>query len=195
MNVLGFSGIRNGERYQERYGLRFVGHDAAVALVCDGKVAFAAEEERFSRRKHTSSFPVGALQAAFDHTGMNVRDLDLVAYPWVVTPLKFLRMNLNHSHRIPLLHGPELALAGLNVMRDLMSPRRIAKQFAKELGHPLPSCRGVSHHLCHSACAKLHVAVRSRGGSNGRWARRGREWVARRMARHTVLPFSFHPFA
>ena len=181
MNVLGFSGIRNGERYQERYGLRFVGHDAAVALVCDGKVAFAAEEERFSRRKHTSSFPVGALQAAFDHTGMNVRDLDLVAYPWVVTPLKFLRMNLNHSHRIPLLHGPELALAGLNVMRDLMSPRRIAKQFAKELGHPLPSCRGVSHHLCHSACAYFtspfdHAAVltvdgqgEDESGSLGEW--------------------------
>ena len=38
MLVLGFSGIRHGAYYREKYGRRFVGHDASVALVRDGEV-------------------------------------------------------------------------------------------------------------------------------------------------------------
>jgi carbamoyltransferase len=181
MTVLGFSGIHNGEYYRQRYGLRFVGHDAAVALVCDGEVIFAAEEERFSRQKHTSSFPTGALHAALRTTGMRLEDVNLVAYPWVVTPMKFLRMNINHSHRVPLRYAPRLAIAGLHVLCDLMSPRRIAGSFAAELGRSLPPCRGVAHHLSHSACAYFtspfdHAAVltvdgqgEDESGSLGEW--------------------------
>ena len=80
MNVLGFSGIHNGEHYRQKYGLRFVGHDAAIALIRDGKVVFAAEEERFSRQKHTSNFPVRALEAALGFSGMSIGDIDLIAY-------------------------------------------------------------------------------------------------------------------
>jgi carbamoyltransferase len=151
--VLGFSGIRNGAYYRERYGLRFVGHDAAVALVRDGEILFAAEEERFSRQKHTASFPTGALAAALQSTGLGHADIDAVAYPWVVTPRKFLHMNLHHAHRVPLLQGPALAIAGIRVVRDLMSPQRIGRMFAAEIGAPLRRCRGVSHHMGHSACA------------------------------------------
>jgi hypothetical protein len=49
MNIVGFSGIHNGDYYRKQFGLRFVGHDAAVALIRDGEILFAAEEERFSR--------------------------------------------------------------------------------------------------------------------------------------------------
>jgi carbamoyltransferase len=151
--VLGFSGIHSGEYYRERYGLRFVGHDAAVALIRDGEILFAAEEERFSRQKHTSDFPKGALKSALRTTGLQIHDIDVVAYPWVVTARKFLHMNLNHVHRVPLLEGPSLAITGLRVIRDLMSPQLIAKRFAAELGSSLPRCRGVPHHMGHSACA------------------------------------------
>ncbi|ABF39628.1 Carbamoyltransferase [Candidatus Koribacter versatilis Ellin345] len=153
MVVLGFSGIQNGEYYRQHYGLRFVGHDAAVALVRDGEVLFAAEEERFSRQKHTSSFPIGALNAALQTTGLEIGDIDTVAYPWAITGRKFLHMNLNHVHRVPLFSGPQLAIAGMRVIRDLMSPQRIASRFSAELGSALPRCRGVSHHMGHSACA------------------------------------------
>ncbi len=153
MNILGFSGIHNGDYYRKQFGLRFVGHDSAVALVRDGEILFAAEEERFSREKHTSSFPIGAFRAALQATGMEAGDIDLLAYPWLVTPFKFLRMNLNHSHRIPLAYAPRLALAGIRVVRDLMSPSRIAAQFGAHANTALPRCRGISHHLSHSACA------------------------------------------
>jgi carbamoyltransferase len=151
--VLGFSGIHNGEYYHEHYGLRFVGHDAAVALVRDGEVLFAAEEERFSRLKHTSKFPKGALEAALRATGLHLEDIDLIAYPWSVTARKFLHMNLKHVFRVPVLHGPGLAIAGMRVIRDLMLPKLIANRFASEIGKRLPPCSGVSHHLGHSACA------------------------------------------
>ena len=153
MLVLGFSGIHNGEYYRERYGLRFVGHDSAVALVRDGEILFAAEEERFSRQKHTSKFPKGAFQAALRATGHEAKDIDVIAYPWSVSPRKLLHMNLKHMFRVPVLHGPALALTGMRVIRDLMLPQLVANRFAAELGRPLPSCRGISHHLGHSACA------------------------------------------
>jgi len=44
------------------------------------------------------------------------RDIDALAYPWVVTPSKFLHMNLNHMTRVPPLHGPSMALTGLRVI-------------------------------------------------------------------------------
>jgi len=151
--VLGFSGIHNGEYYREHYGLRFVGHDAAVALVRDGEVLFAAEEERFSRQKHTSKFPKGAFESALCATGFHVEDIDLIAYPWSVTPRKFLHMNLKHLFRVPLLHGPALAITGMRVIHDMMLSQSIGNRFASEIGKRLPPCRGVSHHLGHSACA------------------------------------------
>lgn len=153
MLVLGFSGIHNGEYYREHYGLRFVGHDAAVALVQDSKVLFAAEEERFSRLKHTSRFPKGALEAALRATGFQLGDIDLIAYPWSVTLRKLLHMDWVHLFRVPLLQAPALAITGMRVIRDLMLPQLIANRFESEIGKRLPPCRGVSHHLGHSACA------------------------------------------
>jgi carbamoyltransferase len=153
MLVLGFSGIRRGAYYREKYGLRFVGHDASVALVRDGEVLFAAEEERFSRHKHTSDFPVNAFRAALRDARLSIPDLDAIAYPWKVTPAKYLHMLLNHAPRVPLRYAASLAWVGLRVTRDLMSPRRIGRQFAAALGEKLPVCEGVSHHLGHSACA------------------------------------------
>jgi carbamoyltransferase len=63
-------------------GINSAWHDSAVALVHDGEVLFAAEEERFSRVKHDSSFPRLALQAALDHEGVSLRELDGIAFGW-----------------------------------------------------------------------------------------------------------------
>jgi carbamoyltransferase len=55
-------------------------HDSAVALVRDGKIVFAAQEERFSRKKHDSGFPVRALEQCFRYCGVKVQDLDYVVF-------------------------------------------------------------------------------------------------------------------
>lgn len=55
-------------------------HDAAAALVVDGRVVAAAEQERFSRRKHDASFPSDAVQACLAHAGLTLEDVEAVAY-------------------------------------------------------------------------------------------------------------------
>ena len=186
MNILGFSGIANGDYYRENFGLRFVGHDSSVALVLDGKVVFAVEEERLSREKHTSRFPVQALDAALRHTGLRLGDVERAAYTWYASPGRIAHMFTHHAFRVPLPHWSELALAGTRVILDLMWPGRIAHQFGSALGSPLPHCEGVSHHMGHSACAYFtspfdHAAVltvdgqgEDESGSLGEW--RGTEY-------------------
>jgi carbamoyltransferase len=55
-------------------------HDSAVCLVEDGRILFAAQEERFSRKKHDQEFPERALAAAFRHTGKTAADLDYAVF-------------------------------------------------------------------------------------------------------------------
>jgi carbamoyltransferase len=55
-------------------------HDSAAALVVDGKVTAAAQEERFTRRKHDARFPVNAIKACLDIGGIKPGELDQVAF-------------------------------------------------------------------------------------------------------------------
>jgi len=55
-------------------------HDAAAALVVDGRIVAAAQEERFTRRKHDPSFPLNAIQYCLDEAGLAPERLDFVAF-------------------------------------------------------------------------------------------------------------------
>src|SRR5579884_2842923 len=55
-------------------------HDAAAALLTDGQLVAAAEEERFSRVKHDFSFPTNAIQFCLEQGGIEARDLDYVVF-------------------------------------------------------------------------------------------------------------------
>jgi carbamoyltransferase len=55
-------------------------HDSAVSLVKDGEILFAAQEERFSRKKHDSEFPEKALERCFAYCGYTAADLDCVVF-------------------------------------------------------------------------------------------------------------------
>jgi carbamoyltransferase len=63
-------------------GISPLDKDSTVSLVANGKVLFAAGEERFTRHKLQDGFPAEALQAALDYTGIGVQDIDVVAYPF-----------------------------------------------------------------------------------------------------------------
>lgn len=162
MIVLGFSGIADGDFYLRNYGLRFVGHDSAVALVRDGQAVFAVEEERLSRQKHTSALPVHAIRAALSHAGLHPSDVDAVAYPWNATAPRIAHMFLYHPTRIPIRHWPALGLTGCRVLSDLMSPRRAVRDLETALGERFvrASRIGVPHHRSHAACAFLGSGFR-----------------------------------
>ncbi len=61
-------------------GLSAFYHDSAACLVCDGTIVAAAQEERFTRKKHDSSFPDHAVQYCLREGGIRVEDLDLVVF-------------------------------------------------------------------------------------------------------------------
>ena len=65
MNVLGISAFY---------------HDSAACLVRDGVVVAAAQEERFSRRKHDAEFPSQAISYCLDDGGLSLDEIDYVGF-------------------------------------------------------------------------------------------------------------------
>ncbi len=55
-------------------------HDSAAALLHDGEVIAAAQEERFTRKKHDPEFPTHAIRYCLDHAGITASELDAVAF-------------------------------------------------------------------------------------------------------------------
>ena len=55
-------------------------HDSAAALVVDGVVVAAAQEERFTRKKHDSDFPAQAIEFCLQHEGLSMRDVQYVVF-------------------------------------------------------------------------------------------------------------------
>ena len=55
-------------------------HDSAAALVEDGRIVAAAQEERFTRKKHDPSFPMHAISYCLEAAGAKLSDIDHVAF-------------------------------------------------------------------------------------------------------------------
>ena len=66
-------------------------HDSAAALVTDGKIVAAAQEERFTRKKHDPAFPAKAIDYCLAEAGIGPGDLDYVAF-YEKPYLKFERL-------------------------------------------------------------------------------------------------------
>jgi len=66
-------------------------HDAAAALVCDGKIISAAQEERFTRKKNDSDFPRHAVPFCLRHANLTLAQLDVVVF-YDKPVLKFTRL-------------------------------------------------------------------------------------------------------
>ncbi|MEV7616681.1 carbamoyltransferase C-terminal domain-containing protein [Streptomyces sp. NPDC089799] len=147
------------EFFSERFGATginkhyLLGHDAAAALVIDGRLVAAVEEERLNREKKTTDFPVNAIDWCLEEAGITYDDVDLFAFPW------------NWSEQVldEILDGirsssaPEDAKARLVAdMRDLfeqvVSHDAILADFEARTGHrPDPAkVRFVPHHLAHA---------------------------------------------
>ncbi|HEX2890151.1 carbamoyltransferase [Vineibacter terrae] len=61
-------------------GISALYHDSAAALLVDGKLVAAAQEERFSRKKHDAGFPQQAIDFCVRHAGLAFKDIDYVAF-------------------------------------------------------------------------------------------------------------------
>lgn len=132
-------------------GINAVFHDPAAALVVDGHIVAAAEEERFSRRKHgkeavafsTWELPVQSARWCLEVAGLSPSDLDAVGY----------------SYDPRLMQGQDTDLPGLD--RDWEYLRTLyAERAPRFLQSALPGLdpgivRYVRHHVAHAASSAL----------------------------------------
>lgn len=129
-------------------GINAVFHDSAAAVVIDGHTVAAAEEERFSRRKHgkrpvpfsTWELPENAIRWCLDEAGLTGRDIDAVAYsydPALVRPdsggldPQWEHLRTKYAERAPYF------------LKSLLPDFDVAK------------FRHVRHHVAHAASAGL----------------------------------------
>lgn len=61
-------------------GISALYHDSAAAMVCDGEIAAAVQEERFSRKKHDNSLPFHAIDYCLSKAEVKMHELDAVVY-------------------------------------------------------------------------------------------------------------------
>ena len=76
-------------------------HDSSAALVKDGAVVAAAQEERFTRKKHDTSFPINAVKYCLKSQNISIKDIDNIGFyekPFV----KLERVLFQHLEKFPL---------------------------------------------------------------------------------------------
>ena len=134
-------------------GVNALFHDPSAALVVDGRLVAAAEEERFSRRKHGKrpvpfsawELPVLSMRWCLEHAGLAPQDLDAVAYsfdPELAKPAEDMGLDdpWDHLRRLYAERAPDFiasALPGLDQSK----------------------VRFVAHHVAHAASAALAAPV------------------------------------
>ncbi|MEB3266406.1 MAG: carbamoyltransferase [Cyanobacteriota bacterium] len=125
-------------------------HDSAAALVVNGEVMAAAQEERFSRRKHDARFPLQALRFCLDSQGLRLADIDQVVY-YEKPLLTFERLLETYLGAAP--RGGRSFVAAMQVWlkEKLFLKADIRRQLAS-LGEP-PELLFSEHHLSHAAAA------------------------------------------
>ncbi|MEO5588786.1 MAG: carbamoyltransferase N-terminal domain-containing protein, partial [Gemmatimonadaceae bacterium] len=146
-------------------------HDSSAAIVRDGMLVAAAEQERFSREKHDGRIPLDAIAYCLDAAGVDMKDVDCIAYPdrpfRTGTDSQLAEMKLSTlsamvaavtARRRSLVHKQALdAAVSLGAVPNSGMNPTVAEGFntiASRFG-PLPRIRYYGHHLAHAAAAYL----------------------------------------
>lgn len=127
-------------------------HDSGIALLRDGQPELVIEEERLSRRKHTSRFPEHALTAAFTHRGLGLPDVEAITIPWNVARLRRTFFSAVLKRFPASLHL--LQREARPTQRDgiLVLNHRLARGLRRQFGtRHLPPLINVGHHDAHAA--------------------------------------------
>lgn len=129
-------------------------HDSAAALVVDGEVVAAAQEERFTRKKHDSAFPASASRYCLESQGLKLEDIDAVVY-YEKPLLTFERLLETYLAAAP--RGGRSFVAAMQVWlkEKLFLKTELKKQLAA-LGEPdakQPELLFSEHHLSHAGAA------------------------------------------
>ncbi len=129
-------------------------HDSAAAIIQDGKIIAAAQEERFTRIKHDESFPINAVQFCLKYAGVNINDVDAIAF-YDKPLLKFERLLETYYGFAP--KGVQSFIKSLPVwLKEKMFLKRIMhEELDKIEGYDKSKVKFLfpEHHLSHAASA------------------------------------------
>ena len=136
-------------------GLSAYYHDSAAALLRDGVIVAAAQEERFSRKKHDARFPQGAIRSCLSQAGMTLADVDEVVF-YDKPLVKFERLLETYLTYAPRGFRSFVAAMPVWLKEKLYLKATLKKQLA-ELGglkvKELPALLFAEHHQSHAASA------------------------------------------
>ena len=130
-------------------------HDSAAALVEDGRIVAAAQEERFSRKKHDAGFPRNAVAYCLREGGARLAQIDRVVFydkPWI----KFERMLETYMGFAP--KGLKSFLTSMPLwLKEKLNLKSLLKRELAALGEcraaELPPLLFTEHHQAHAASA------------------------------------------
>ena len=140
---------------QSILGISAYYHDSAAAVVCDGKIIAAAQEERFSRKKHDASFPAEAINYCLEAAGMRLQDIDEVVF-YDKPLVKFERLLETYLSYAP--RGLRSFIAAMPVwLKEKLYLKSTLKRELSELAGldaaDLPELLFTEHHQSHAASA------------------------------------------
>ena len=134
-------------------GLTTLG-DSAAALINEGQLVAAAEEERFSRKKHHSGFPYRAIEYCLDHAGITLKEVEHVGHYWKPWILRHKTMQAAKAALVsPAMFKARadrgIAQVGESYLGMFKHPKRLRERFG-------PSdfrFHYIEHHQSHAASA------------------------------------------
>ncbi|HBR00312.1 MULTISPECIES: carbamoyltransferase [unclassified Roseofilum] len=130
-------------------------HDSAAAIVCDGEIVAAAQEERFSRKKHDPRFPKHAIAYCLEMAQTTISDLDHIVF-YDKPLLKFERLLETYLAYAP--KGFRSFLAAMPVwLKEKLYLKTVLRTELSEIGQckktELPQLMFTEHHQSHAASA------------------------------------------
>lgn len=130
-------------------------HDAAAALIIDGKVIAAAQEERFTRIKHDPSFPINSIKFCLEFANLSIDDIDEFVF-YESPNLKFNRLLETYFAYAPsgvtsFVEAMSTWFSGKNNQKQLINQIIDSNfRFKKSLKHRI---KFSEHHLSHASSA------------------------------------------
>jgi carbamoyltransferase len=130
-------------------------HDSAAAIVRNGEIVAAAQEERFSRKKHDARFPVNAIAYCLQETGLNLTDCDRIVF-YEKPLIKFERLLETYLAYAP--RGFRSFLKAMPVwLKEKLYLKSVLKKELAKFGScktsDLPLLMFAEHHQSHAASA------------------------------------------
>lgn len=129
-------------------------HDSAATILEDGKIIAAAQEERFTRKKHDPSFPVNAIKFCLEYAGLSLDELDAIAF-YDKPLLKFERLLETYYGFAPKGISSFITAIPVWLKEKLFFKRLIYSELAKVEPYNKKKVKLLfpEHHLSHAASA------------------------------------------